>query len=67
MMRKTDHVAHVQECVRFGVQPLTGHEITRLHADGFDSLEDAYSVACDLDNDWTWEQAIEALRRAADA
>lgn len=61
---QTDHAAHVQECARYGVKPLTGAEIVALHREGLSSLEAAFSVASDLAAGFSWREAVDAFRRA---
>jgi len=61
---QTDHVAHVKECVRYGVQPLTGAQIVRMHSSGLQSLQAAFSIASDIQAGFTWVEAVEAFKRA---
>ena len=63
-MYKTDHVAHVQECTFYGVTPLSGADIVRMHAEGLDSQAAAFSIASDLACGFTWREAVDAYNRA---
>ena len=53
---------HVQECTRWGVTPLDAIDLGDLEALGY-GLEEAFSVASDIGCGFSWEEALEALRR----
>lgn len=64
MLHQTDHVTHVKECNAYGIKPLTGAQICKMHTHGLYKLSDAYSIACDLSCGFTWNEAIAARKRA---
>ena len=53
--------AHIQECTRYGVTPLNEDSLKLLVAIGY-GLEEAFSVASDIDCGFSWEDAVSALR-----
>lgn len=63
-MTQTDHVAHVRECVFYGVKPLTGTQIVQMHASGLDTLKAAYSIACDLAAGFPFAESVAAYKRS---
>lgn len=64
-MMKTDYATHARECAFYGVKPLSRREVTRMHREGLEGANAAYSLACDLSNGWSWSQSVDALKRAA--
>lgn len=52
--------AHIKECVKFGVTPLNEDSLKLLAAIGY-GLEEAFSVASDIDCGFSWREALEAL------
>jgi hypothetical protein len=63
-MLSTDHVAHVRQCNFYGVTPLSGRDIVKLHAERLSGLDAAFSVASDLACGFAWREAIDAYKRA---
>ncbi len=59
---RTDHAAHVRECRTYGVAPLTGRQVTRMHREGLEGLRAAFSIASDLQAGWTWRAAVDAFK-----
>ena len=53
--------AHIAECVRWGVTPLSEDVLATMEVMGY-SLDDAFSVASDLYCGFSWEEALTALR-----
>jgi hypothetical protein len=55
-----DHSAHIQQCVFYGVHPLDAEDFASLTSLGY-TLEEAYSVACDILCGFSMDEALEAL------